>query len=181
MSTAAAETCATCYGSGEVVTDQGPLVCRDCMGHGKLAGRLELFEWRLRELERGHLGSAHGCEDDIRWLAAEVRRSRDALLQILARCQDAAEGDSAGRRGSPPGERLPRTLRAGGRQAEALKHQGAPHARAVTHQELVGMRTPPGVWKRASVPRSSSMMGGRFSSPSAPASRTISPAGPMAS
>ncbi len=94
MSTAAAETCATCYGQGEIVTDQGPLVCRDCMGHGKLAGRLELFEWRLRELERGHLGSAHGCEDDIRWLAAEVRRSRDALLQILARCQDAADSDA---------------------------------------------------------------------------------------
>ncbi len=94
MSTVAAETCATCYGQGEIVTDQGPLVCRDCMGHGKLAGRLELFEWRLRELERGHLGSAHGCEDDIRWLAAEVRRSRDALLQILARCQDAADSDA---------------------------------------------------------------------------------------
>ncbi len=64
------------------------------MGHGKLAGRLELFEWRLRELERGHHGSGHGCEDDMRWLAAEVRRSRDALLQIFARCQDAADGDT---------------------------------------------------------------------------------------
>lgn len=93
MSTAAAETCATCYGQGEIVTDQGPLVCRDCMGHGKLAGRLELFEWRLRELEQGHRRSAHGCEDDVRWLAAEVRRSRDALLQIFARCQDAADSD----------------------------------------------------------------------------------------
>jgi hypothetical protein len=45
-------------------------------------------------LERGHQGSAHGCEDDVRWLAAEVRRSRDALLQILARCQDAADSDT---------------------------------------------------------------------------------------
>ncbi len=36
------------------------------------------------------------------------------------------------------------------------------------------MKTPFGVWNRASVPRSSSMMSGRFSSPSAPASRTIS-------
>jgi hypothetical protein len=93
MSTAAAETCATCYGQGEIVTEQGPLTCRDCMGHGKLAGRLELFEWRLRELERSHRTSGHGCEDDVRWLAAEVRRSRDALLQIFARCQDAAETD----------------------------------------------------------------------------------------
>ena len=94
MSTAAAETCATCYGSGEIVTDQGPLVCRDCMGHGKLAGRLELYEWRLREIERGHRDGTHGCEDDVRWMAAEVRRSRDALLQIFARCQDAAESDT---------------------------------------------------------------------------------------
>ncbi|HLK92541.1 MAG TPA: hypothetical protein VKZ18_21785 [Polyangia bacterium] len=94
MSTAPAETCATCYGQGEVVTDQGPLTCRDCMGHGKLAGRIELFEWRLREIERGHRGSGHDCEEDVNWLTAEVRRSRDALLQIFARCQDAAESDA---------------------------------------------------------------------------------------
>jgi hypothetical protein len=91
MSTAAAETCATCYGSGEIITDQGPFVCRDCMGHGKLAGRLELYEWRLREIERGDRDGTH--EEDVRWMAAEVRRSRDALLQILARCQDAPESD----------------------------------------------------------------------------------------
>src|SRR5450631_4809816 len=90
MSTAAAETCATCYGQGEIVTDQGPLVCRDCMGHGKLAGRLELFEWRLRELERGHLGSAHGCEDDIRWLAAEVRHLANGCLGLYALAHEAA-------------------------------------------------------------------------------------------
>jgi hypothetical protein len=94
MSTAPAETCATCYGQGEVVTDQGPLLCRDCMGHGKLAGQVELFEWRLREIERGHRGAGHGCEDDVHWLVAEVRRSREALLQIFARCQDAPEGDA---------------------------------------------------------------------------------------
>jgi hypothetical protein len=91
MSTATAETCATCYGSGEIITDQGPFVCRDCMGHGKLAGRLELYEWRLREIERGNRDGNH--DDDVRWMAAELRRSRDALLQILARCQDAPESD----------------------------------------------------------------------------------------
>jgi hypothetical protein len=92
MSTAAAETCATCYGSGEIITDQGPFVCRDCMGHGKLAGRLELYEWRLREIARGNRDGTH--EEDLRWMAAELRRSRDALLQIFARCQDAAESDT---------------------------------------------------------------------------------------
>ena len=96
MSTAPAETCATCYGQGEVVTDQGPLVCRDCMGHGKLAGRVELYEWRLREIERGHGGGGHGCEEDVRWLVAELRRSRETLLRIFARCQDAPEGDALG-------------------------------------------------------------------------------------
>ena len=30
----------------------------------------------------------------IAYETAEVRRSRDALLQIFARCQDAAEGDT---------------------------------------------------------------------------------------
>jgi hypothetical protein len=30
----------------------------------------------------------------VRWLAMELRRSRDALLQILARCQDAPETDT---------------------------------------------------------------------------------------
>ena len=87
-------TCATCYGSGEVVTDQGPLLCRDCMGHGKVGGRLELIEWRLRDIEQSHRESGHGCDDDVHWLVTEVRRSRDALLQIFARCQDAAEDDT---------------------------------------------------------------------------------------
>jgi hypothetical protein len=83
------DTCATCYGQGEVVTDTGPLLCRDCMGQGRVGGRLELHEWRLRDIER-----AHPTDEDVRWLAMELRRSRDALLQILARCQDAPESDA---------------------------------------------------------------------------------------
>lgn len=88
------DTCATCYGEGEIVTDQGAFLCRDCMGHGKLAGRLELFEWRLREVESSQLAAGSDGGEDLRWLITEVRRSRDALLQILARCQDAPEGDA---------------------------------------------------------------------------------------
>jgi hypothetical protein len=83
------DTCATCYGQGEVVTDQGALLCRDCMGQGRVGGRLELHEWRLRDIER-----AHPSDEDVRWLAMEVRRSRDVLLQILARCQDAPDSDA---------------------------------------------------------------------------------------
>jgi hypothetical protein len=94
MTTPAPDSCATCYGQGEIVTDQGPLLCRDCMGHGKVAGRPELIEWRLRDIEQSHPGSAHGCDDDVRWLVTELRRSREALTQIFARCQDAAEDDA---------------------------------------------------------------------------------------
>jgi hypothetical protein len=93
VSAPTAGVCATCYGQGEIVTDQGPLLCRDCMGHGQVAGRVELLEWRLRDLEQSHLAGGHGCEDDMRWLVTELRRSRDALLQILARCQDEPDGD----------------------------------------------------------------------------------------
>lgn len=83
--------CATCYGTGEIVTDQGSLVCPDCMGQGMPPARGGALEWRLRDLERDHQGSAHGCEADMRWLIVELRRSREALVQILTRCQDADE------------------------------------------------------------------------------------------
>ena len=88
MSTAPTETCATCYGQGEVVTDQGPLTCRDCMGHGKLAGRIELFEWRLREIERAFGSGTQEEPQAVRWLAFELRRAREALTEILALSED---------------------------------------------------------------------------------------------
>jgi hypothetical protein len=83
--------CATCYGTGEIVTDQGSFVCPDCLGRGLPPARGGAMEWRLRDLERAHQGSAHGCEGDMRWLIVELRRSREALVQILTRCQDADE------------------------------------------------------------------------------------------
>jgi hypothetical protein len=82
------EKCATCYGEGEIVTERGPSVCPDCMGDGKLLGRLERTEWRLREIESTH------SEPDIRWLVFELRRSREVLTRILSRCLDADERDS---------------------------------------------------------------------------------------
>jgi hypothetical protein len=88
------QSCATCYGQGEVVTEQGPSVCPDCMGDGKLLGRLERTEWRLRDIESAHRGDQHGCEPDVRWLVAELRRSREALLRILARSLDADTDDA---------------------------------------------------------------------------------------
>jgi len=91
MSEATKASCATCYGTGEIVTDQGGFVCPDCLGRGLPPARGGAMEWRLRELERGHQGDTHGCEADMRWLIVELRRSREALVQILTRCQDTDE------------------------------------------------------------------------------------------
>jgi hypothetical protein len=88
MSDANQASCATCYGTGEIVTDQGGFVCPDCLGRGLPPARGGAMEWRLREIERAHQGTAHGCEADVRWLIVELRRSREALVQILTRCQD---------------------------------------------------------------------------------------------
>jgi hypothetical protein len=83
--------CATCYGTGEIVTEQGSLVCPDCLGSGLPPARGGTLEWRLRDIERAHRESSHGCEADMRWLIVELRRSREALVQILTRCQDSEE------------------------------------------------------------------------------------------
>jgi hypothetical protein len=88
MSDPTRPSCSTCYGTGEIVTEQGALVCPDCLGRGVPPAQGGALEWRLRELERGHQGASHGCEADLRWLILELRRSREALVQILTRCQD---------------------------------------------------------------------------------------------
>ena len=36
----------------------------------------------------------HGCARDTRWLVFELRRSREALQRILARCQDEDDGNA---------------------------------------------------------------------------------------
>jgi hypothetical protein len=82
--------CLTCYGTGEVVTEGGPSVCPDCLGQGG-APKGEILEWRLREIERAHVGQTHGCEADVRWLVVELRRHREALVQVLTRCQDVSD------------------------------------------------------------------------------------------
>ena len=54
-------------------------------------------EWRLRDIEAAHVGTAHGCEADVRWLAFELRRAREALLRIVSRSQDADDDDQLAR------------------------------------------------------------------------------------
>ena len=86
--------CATCYGTGEIVTEQGADVCPDCFGDGNPLGRGAKQEWRLRAIEKQRRGSGRDDEADVLWLIEELRRCREALVQILARCQDADEGDA---------------------------------------------------------------------------------------
>lgn len=82
--------CLTCYGTGEIVDEGGASACPDCLGQGG-GPKGEIMEWRLREIERAHLGQTHGCEGDVLWLIHELRRHRDALVQVLTRCQDMAD------------------------------------------------------------------------------------------
>ncbi len=88
------ERCKSCYGTGELVTEEGPRTCPDCFGDGDAGGRGAKLEWRLRELERQHRDSGRDGDADVLWLIHELRRSREALVYILARCQDAEAGDA---------------------------------------------------------------------------------------
>jgi hypothetical protein len=85
------EQCKTCYGTGELVTEQGATTCPDCFGEGAPLGRSARVEWRLRELERVHQGSGQEAEADVLWLVHELRKSRDALTRIFTICQDAGD------------------------------------------------------------------------------------------
>jgi hypothetical protein len=92
MSTEASRpNCLTCYGKGEVVDDFGPHACPDCGGVGKQLDGSTATEWRLRDIEGGHVGDAHGCEADVRWLAFELRRAREALVRIVSRSQESED------------------------------------------------------------------------------------------
>lgn len=93
----AASVCLSCQGSGEVGTDSGPEPCPDCFGGGKALSAGTRLEWRMSQIETtcGRLG--RDAEADVLWLVHELRRSRAALLQILARCQDADDADATAR------------------------------------------------------------------------------------
>jgi hypothetical protein len=76
------EQCQSCIGSGEVGTEGGPGRCPDCGGVGFLPSPHVLVEWRARDIELGNGTGAHSAARDIRWLLAELRRSRNALMEI---------------------------------------------------------------------------------------------------
>jgi hypothetical protein len=88
MREGAIDQCVSCLGAGELGTENGPVTCPDCFGEGFQVASLERIEWRMRDIERVHKGEGHGCEADIHWLIQQLRRNREALIQILSRCQD---------------------------------------------------------------------------------------------
>ena len=87
--------CLTCWGEGEISTENGPDLCPDCEGDGKQPVPHELAERRLRDLEVKLASQEEGDEgqeqSDLRWLVHELRASRKALLHIFTICQD--QGD----------------------------------------------------------------------------------------
>jgi hypothetical protein len=97
MSVAGADECGTCRGTGELPSETGPMECADCHGLGRLPSGNVLAERRLRELERKYRDDPEEHARDVRWLVAEVRRARHALVQILTAGQEAAPDDPIGR------------------------------------------------------------------------------------
>jgi hypothetical protein len=83
--------CETCYGQGDVPTDEGPVTCPDCGGAGTLPSPGTLVEWRLRAIERVHASRGDETGRDIHWLAFELRNARDALTELLTLADELEE------------------------------------------------------------------------------------------
>lgn len=80
--------CSTCFQSGEVPTDFGPVDCPDCGGAGHLPSRSVLVDWRSRDLERALSSGRAPDAADLGWLIAELRVARAALTDIIALAHD---------------------------------------------------------------------------------------------
>lgn len=89
--------CQTCFGTGETSGIEGVVACPDCFGLGTLPSATVLVERRLRDLERQYASTGTQAALDVRWLVDEVRRSRHALVQILAASADGDAGSEADR------------------------------------------------------------------------------------
>ena len=85
--------CITCFGTGEVGGERGPEDCRDCHGTGELASAASVFEDRLRRIEKSASRVDGELQSDLRWLMFEARKSRSALIQVLAAGQELDDED----------------------------------------------------------------------------------------
>jgi hypothetical protein len=81
--------CEGCMGTGEYASDYGMVDCPDCSGAGFVPSRKRVTERRLRELERAHEGGLKLTPIDIKWLIAELKRSREVLQKVVALAHDA--------------------------------------------------------------------------------------------
>jgi hypothetical protein len=91
------EQCRSCHGTGDVGSENGMATCPDCGGAGYLPSPHVLVEWRARDIERAHAGTGGSTGGDVRWLLAELRRSRDALTEISALAQELEESPISAR------------------------------------------------------------------------------------
>ncbi|MGK4003654.1 hypothetical protein WMF31_13570 [Sorangium sp. So ce1036] len=82
-------TCTSCYGEGEINTDSGPYLCRDCHGNGRILPTGEQIEERIRELEVDLERRPLEARPETRWLLFELRRTRKLLWQIRSYCEEA--------------------------------------------------------------------------------------------
>ncbi len=93
-----ANACLTCYGQGEVVNDFGSAPCPDCGGAGTLPAQNVLADWRISAIEQHYNGDPSQAAQDVGWLAFELRRTRHALMQVLALAQDGAQDSAVAQR-----------------------------------------------------------------------------------
>lgn len=68
--------------------------CPDCGGAGFLPSPHVLVEWRARDIELALASAPQPMARDVRWLLAELRRSRDALTEIASLAQELEDGST---------------------------------------------------------------------------------------
>jgi hypothetical protein len=86
--------CSSCKGIGTLPTDYGPVDCPDCGGAGSLPPLDVHIEWRARDIEKGLAHGRMPDSADVKWLLAELRAAREALMSIVALAHD-VEDDNA--------------------------------------------------------------------------------------
>ncbi|OQX66679.1 MAG: hypothetical protein B6A08_19260 [Sorangiineae bacterium NIC37A_2] len=93
MATKRANTCKTCFGTGEVGSESGAASCPDCGGSGELPDTSVLVEWRARDIEAHHMKRQAPESADVLWLVSELRRARTALAEILSLASEVEDSD----------------------------------------------------------------------------------------
>lgn len=89
-----ANRCDSCMGTGEMPSDYGMADCADCGGSGTLPPEGVRIEWRVADILRAAQGGQPIDPEHARWLAAELRKARVALTEIIALAHDAPGSDS---------------------------------------------------------------------------------------